>query len=224
MVVKSLKCLYRSPVLCDVTGWYLIFDDVTLTDILVTWSWYIYTGTCHAYLLISTPLLAMLNTWYLTMLHAILSHDIWHRYLPCYIWHMISDTDTYHAIFDTWYPTPVPAMLYLTLDTWHRYLPYYIWHMISDTGTCHTILDTWYMTPVLHSIFMIITVTETWHDYYIITRHLVLLYSWTPVLLNSFISCTHVPCTVTLINSTVRPASDRACLVSGWRECIPQSC
>ena len=86
-----------------------------------------------------TPILAML---YLT-------DDTGHRYLPCYIWHMILDTGTCHAIFDPWYRAPILAMLYLTHDIWHRYLPCYIWHMISDTDTCHAILDTWYPTPAI---------------------------------------------------------------------------
>jgi len=143
---------------------------------------------------------AIFNTWYLTPVLAMiyLTHDIWHRYLPCYTWHLIYDTGTCHAIFDTWYLTPVLAMLYLTHDIWHRYLPCCIWHMISDTGTWHVI--TWpdsvtldwillHLTPVLHGIFKIITFTGTWHDYYIVTRHLVLLNSCTPELLYLLYSC-----------------------------------
>ena len=179
---------------------------------------------------------------------------------------MISDTGTYHAIFNTWYLTPVLAMLYLIHDIWHRYLPCYTWHLISDTGACHAILDTWYLTPVLamlyltfdiwhgtchvilapdirhrhltcyHSLNMLSPGTSTldlilwhltcychtWHLYYMAYSWLSLLwglgiillpniwYSWTPVLLNFCISCTHVPCMVTLVNSTVIPASGRA--------------
>jgi len=202
----------------------------------------------------------------LTFIHLILAMlyltlDIWHRYLPCYIWHMISDAGTCHAIFDTWYLTPILTMLYLTLDIWHRYLPCYIWHMISDTGTCHAILDTWYMilvlamlylthdiwhrylpcyiwhmisntgtwhvitwpdivtpdwillhlTPVLHGIFMIITFTGTWHDYYIITRHLVLLNSCTPELLYPLYSCPPAPLLLLIAQSYRCPAEHAWC-------------
>ena len=101
--MKSLKCLYRSHVPCYVTGWYLIFDVVTLTDILVTWPWYY------------TPVLAMLH----------LSLDIWHQYLPCYTRHLISDTGTYHAILDGWHAIThltcyhlVPIHLTRYCDTW----------------------------------------------------------------------------------------------------------
>ena len=136
MVVKSLKCLYRSPVLSYVTGWYLLFDVVTLTDILVTWPWHIYTDTCH-------------------------------------------------AIFDIWYLTPVLAMLYLTHDTRHRYLPCYIYRLLPNTWYNNTWPDI--VAHIIYCIFMTITFTGIWHDYYTVTRYLVLLYSWTPILLNSCI-------------------------------------
>jgi len=42
------------------------------------------------------------------------------------------------------------------------------------------------LTPALHCIFVIITFTGTWHDYYIITRLLVLLNSCAPKLLYSW--------------------------------------
>ena len=58
------------------------------------------------------------------------------------------------AILNTWYLTPVLAMLYLTLDIWHRYLSCYTWPLISDTGTCHAIFDTWYPTPVLVMLYL----------------------------------------------------------------------
>jgi len=195
MVVKSLKCLYRSPVPCYVTGWYLIFNVVTLTNILVTWPWHVYTGTCHAIFdtWYPTSVLSMLYLppdighrylpcyicqWYQTTVLAMLylTHDTGHRYLPRYIWHMIPDTGTCHAILatwyrtpvlamlylPTWYRTPVLAMLYLTHDTGHRYLPCYIWHMISDTGTCHAIFDTWYRTSVLA---MLCLTLDIWHRF-----------------------------------------------------------
>jgi len=95
-------------------------------------------------------IIAMLNTWYLTLILTMLylTHDSRHRYLPCYIWHMIPDTGTCHAIFDTWYS--------------NRYLPCYIWPMIPDTGTCHAIFDTWYPTLVLAMLYL---TYDTWHRY-----------------------------------------------------------
>ena len=166
------------------------------------------------------------------------------QYFGYILTHLIPICYTWHLITDTWYLTPVLDMLLLkswslTLDNWHRYLTCYhltpdTWYMTLDnwhaithltcfhmtlahlTWYCDTWLDT--ITPDTGIIFPIhaITFTGIWHDYYIVTRHLVLL--------NSCIPCTHVPCTVTLVNSTVIPASGGACLVSGWRECIPRSC
>ena len=109
--------------------------------------------------------------WYVITWHLIL--DIWHRHLTCYTWHLISDTDTWHVILDTWYLTLVLAMLYLTLDSWHAITWY--WHTWLDIVTPDRILL--HLTPVFLCIFMIITFTGTWHDYYIISRHLVFLNS-----------------------------------------------
>ena len=146
-----------------------------------------------------TPVLVMLY----------LLFDIWYRYLPCYTYYLISDTRTCHATLITWYLLSVLAMLYLLFDIWYRYLPCYTYYLISDTGTCHAILivcyltpdiitlDTWHaitrywytwsdiVAPVLYCIFMTITFTGTWHDYYTVTRYLVLLNSCTLELLNS---------------------------------------
>ena len=92
-------------------------------------------------------------------------------------------------------------MLYLTLDIRHRYLTCYHsldmlshgWHAITRL-TCYTwpdiVTPDWlllYLTPILYCIF--ITFSRTRHDYYVVTRLLVLLnlctpellYSWTPV-------------------------------------------
>ena len=135
----------------------------------------------------------LLDTWYLTL-------DIWHQYLTCYYftpdtWHLISNTSTWHVILDTWYLTSVLDML--SLDTW--YLTPDIWHltvdMLSPTWhaftwyqyTWHLIL--WNLTLVLHGIFMTITFTGTWHDYYTVTRPLVLLNSCTPELWYPLYSC-----------------------------------
>ena len=127
----------RSPVPCYVTGWYLVFDVATLTDILVTWP--------------------DMYTLVLAMLY--LSLDIWHRYLPCYTYYLISDTGTSHAMLITWYLIPILAMLDLSLDIWHRYLPClsldiwyrylpcYTYYLISDISTYHATLIAWYLTP-----------------------------------------------------------------------------
>jgi len=163
-----------------------------------------------------------LDTWYVTL-------DMWHPILD-----MLSlDTDIWHLISDSWYLT----CYHLIPDTWHLISNTWqltCYHLIHDT--CYFVLiyltwcsDTWlellHLTPVLHCLFMIITFTGTLHDYYTATRHLVLMYFWTPVLLNSCIPCTDIPSTVTLVNSMVILASGRACsLVSGWRGCIPWSC
>ena len=129
--------------------------------------------------------------------HRYLPCYIWHRYLPCYMWYVIPDTGTCHAIFDIWYPTLVLVMLHLSLDIRHRYLICHTWHLLLTPGIWYAFmwykyldLTSWLLTGhyhpdtcVLYDIFMTITVTGTWHDYYIITRYLVLLNSCTPELL-----------------------------------------
>jgi len=148
------------------------------------------------------------DTWFLTLY-------IWHRYLTCYYltpdtWDLISDTDTWHVI--TWHLT----IDILSLDTWHMLSPgndtfdLILWHLTGYYYTWHLYYITFSWLSLLRGL---------WHDYYTATRYLVLLNSWAPVLLNSCI-----PCIVTLVNSTVILASDRAYLVSGWRGCIPRSC
>jgi len=193
------------------------------TDVLITWPWYVYTwhlipDTWYLTLVLD---MVLLGTWYLTL-------DIWHQYLTCYYltpdtWHLISDTDTWHVI--TWHL--IPDTWYMTPENWHAitwYLIYAItwyWHIWPDIVTPDWILL--HLIPIIHFIFMIITLTGTltWLLY---CYQLVLLNFWTSVLLNSCIPCTHVPCTITHVNSTVIPASSRAFLVSGWRGCIPRSC
>ena len=123
-----------------------------------------------------------------------------HRYLPCYIWHMIPDTGTCHAIFDTWYPTPVLAMLYLLFDIWYRHLPCHTYHLISDTGTFHATLDI--LPPGTNTLGLILwhltdTITPDTctslhiHDYHFYEDLIIILlpdiwYSWTPILLYSW--------------------------------------
>ena len=164
--------LHRYSVFTPVLGIYTDTWHVTLDIWFMTPAHGIYTGTCHAIFDTRYP------TPVLTMLHLLL--DIRHRYLPCYIWHMIPDTGTYHATLITWYLTPVLAMLYLLLDIWHRYLTCYI---------CHLIYNTWYLAPVLPGIFMIIMWPDIWHSCISCTHVFLyllnsctpeLLYSWTP--------------------------------------------
>ena len=138
----------------------------------------------------------------------------WHPYsLTCRLYHCLlytSDAGTWHVI--TWHL--IPDTWYMTLDMlspgtstsdlilWHLTGYYYTWHL-------YYIAYSW--LSLLRGL---------WHDNYTAT----IWYSCTPELLYSCIPCTHVSCIVTLVNSTVIPASGRACLVSGWRECITRSC
>jgi len=137
--------------------WYLtllltIFITWYLTPILSCLSLDIDTGTCHAILII----------WYLipviAMLYLLL--DIWHRYLPCY---------TYCLISDTWYN-----------NTWHLtcYHPVLV-HLIWYCGTC-IILH-------IHGYYFYGDLTWLLYCYQIFgTPELLntctpeLLYSWTP--------------------------------------------
>ena len=125
------------------------------------------------------------DTWYLTSVLDMLSLDtwsmtleIWHRYLTCYHltpdpWHLISDTGTWYVI--TWHL--IPDTWYMTLDNWYAITHLTCFHtvLVHLTWCCNT--DWVTITPVLYFLFMIITFTRTWNDYYIITRHLVLLNS-----------------------------------------------
>ena len=155
--MKSLISLCRSHVPCYVTGWYLVFDVATLTDILVTWPGYVYTGTCHAYYLISDTgtCHAILIIWYLITVLAMLclSFDIWYQYLPCYTYYLICAIGTCHAILIACYLT----LDIITFDTWHAITRY--WYTWPD-----------FVALVLFYIFMTITFTGTWHDYYTVTR------------------------------------------------------
>ena len=121
----------------------------------------------------------ILDTWSTT-------RDIWHRHLICCTWYLIHDT---------WYLTPVLDMSYLTPDLDTQYMS----HASTHLACFHMVQVHWpdIVTPdrillplilVLYGIFMTITFMGTWHDYYIVTRYLVLLnscapellYTWTP--------------------------------------------
>jgi len=173
---------------------YLTYDVVTLYSThMIPTCYYLTPDTWH--LIYLTPVLDMLllDTWYQTL-------DIWHRYLTCY--HLTPDT--WYLIYDTWQLT----WYHLILDICYHLI------LIHLTWCCDTWLDI--ITPdtciTLH--------IQDYHYYGDLDMIIILLsdiwYSWTLVLLNSCIPCTHVSCTVTLVNSTVIPTSGRAYLVSGW--------
>jgi len=119
-----------------------------------------------------------------------LTVDIWHQYLPCYTWQLISDTGTCHAILDTWYLTLVLDIL--SLDTWYLHLIYNTWRLtcyhsldMLSHGTSTLDLILWHLTGYYY----------TWHLYYMAYSWLSLLrklgmiiillsdiwYSWTPI-------------------------------------------
>jgi len=173
---------------------FIPFSCTILRDRLITDIW-----CCDSHRHISYMILTCIHL-ILAMLY--LTLDIWHQYLPCYIWHLISDTSTCHAILDTWYLTPVLAMLYLTLDIWHRYLPCYTWPLISDSGTWHAITHltcyhlvlvhlTWYCDTWLVTVIRGTCIILHIHDYhfygdlawllycYQTSDTLEFLYSWT---------------------------------------------
>ena len=168
MVVKSLKCLYSSPVPCCVTGWYLTFDVVTLTDILVP--------DPDMY----TPVFAML---YLTL-------NIWYQYLAFYTWPLISDTGTWHAITHlTCYHTLdmlSPSTSKLDLILWHLTGYCFTWHL-------YYIAYSW-LSPLRRLGMIIILLPDSWYSWTFVllnscipeppvTGRLLILYSWycTPV-------------------------------------------
>ena len=126
-----------------------------------TGTWYVILDTWSRHLISDTG-----------TLHVIL--DTWSR-------HLISDTNTWHVI--TWHL--IPDTWYMTLDDWHAITYLTCFHMSlviwPNIMTPDWIL--WHLTPVLYYRFMTIIFIGTWHDYYIITRHLVLLNSCAPELL-----------------------------------------
>jgi len=127
---------------------------------------------------------------------AIFNYDNCHAIFDSGIYHAIVDTDIWHATLDPWHLTlalgiytgtryvdPVLEMwhtwhLHLTHSIWYAFMWYKYLDLTSWPLTGH--YYPWYL--YLYDIFMTITFTGTWHDYYIITRHLVLLNSCTPVL------------------------------------------
>ena len=135
-------------------------------------------------------------------------YSVFTRHLTCYTWYMVYDTGTRywhrHSVFtptlDMLYLIPDPRHLILDTSTWYMsYLPLdpdprYMTHANPYLICFHVVQVHWPdivtldrtlppLIPVLYGIFMTITFTGTWHDYYIITRHLVLLNSCTPELL-----------------------------------------
>ena len=112
----------------------------------------------------------ILDTWHLTPALSIYTGTWYlhrHTAFDTDICHAIFDTDFFHAdtcyaICDTWYPTPVLAMLYLTYDTRYWYLSCYTYHLILDTDTWCDILDTCSWHPV-YDMLSCGTNTWTWH-------------------------------------------------------------
>ena len=66
------------------------------------------------------------------------------------LWHLISDTGTWHVILDTWS---------LTLDIWHRYLTCY--HLTPVPDTWYMTLDNWRAITYL-TCFHMVLVHLTW--------------------------------------------------------------
>ena len=108
----------------------------------------------------------------------------WHRYLPCYPWPVTSDSGTWYLHRHSIYGPGTWDMTYLTPASDTRYM--ICFYVVQIPGLDILTLDRTLLPliPVLYDIFMTITFTGTWHDYYIITRYLVLLNSCTPVFLN----------------------------------------
>ena len=131
-----------------------------------------------------------------------------HRHLTCYIWHVISDTDTGHVILDTWYRTPALDMLYYTwllihdtwscTGTWYVILATWSWHLIYDMIHASIYLPRFHMVQVHWPDTIIPDTCIIWHihDYHFYGDLAWLLYcyqtfgtpkllcSWTPVFLN----------------------------------------
>jgi len=193
MLYKWLSCFINScrPLYTLSNRYYTVYEfEMFIPFSCTIWcDWLIpdiccYDSHWHISYLILTYIHPVLGMLYLT-------HDTLHWYLPCYIWHMIPDTGTCHAIFDTipdtstchaifvlWYLTPVLAMLYLT----------------HDTGTWHAIFDTWYPTLVLAMLYLTYDTRHlylpcySWHMIYNIGTWYVILDTWylTPVLPSIF--------------------------------------
>ena len=154
---------------------YLTYDVVTLTDILITWPWYVYTwylisdsGTWHV---ITRHLIP--DTWYLTPVL-----DTW--YLTPDTWHLISDTGTWHVI--TWHL--IPDTWYMTFDM----LSLFYMILVHLTWCCDTWLDT---------IIPNTCITLHIHDYHFYGDLTWLLYyyqtSGTPELICSWTLCSWTP-------------------------------
>jgi len=179
--IISCIILHDQMIAWHIILWFCI--DSPDTDMLIIWHWYV-----------------ILNTWSLTL-------ESWHRHLTCYTGHLISDT---------WYLTPVLDMLYLIPDPWYLISDTGTWHVITwhlIPDTWYMTLGNWHVITYLICFHMVLAhltwYCDTWlgyyytciilhihdyhfygdlHDYYIVTRHFVLLnscapellYTWTP--------------------------------------------
>ena len=179
----------------------LLYSVFTLALDIYTGTWYLHrhlacytwymiydTGTQYLYRhSVFTPTIGMLH----------LIYDLWHQHsvftpvLSIYTdtWHVTLNmlfmtptlgiyTDTRYIdpvldICHTWHLTLTPGIWYAFM--WYKYLDLTSWPLTGHYYPCYL---------YLYDIFMTITFTGTWHDYYIITRYLVLLNSCTLVFLN----------------------------------------
>ena len=141
-----------------------IFDIVTLTDILVTWPWYIYTGTCHATLItISdtgtchatlitwylTPVLTMLYTWRLTCYYSLDMLSPGASTFDPILWHLIGYYYTWHLYFFaySWLSLlwGLGMIIILLPDIWYSWTPVLLKSCILEPLKKG---DSWYYTPV----------------------------------------------------------------------------
>ena len=130
---------------------------------LACYTWYMIYDTDTRYLhrhSVFTPTLGMLH----------LIYDLWH-------WHSVFTPalDIWNLSHSTWYLDT--STRYMSPDPDTRYMTCF--HVVQvhwlDIVTLDLTLPP--LIPVLYDIFMTIIFTETWHDYYIITRYVVLLCS-----------------------------------------------
>jgi len=142
--------------------------------------------------------------WYCTRYYPTLDmlylmYDLWHWHLICYIWYLIHGTLYLTPVLDMLYLIPDPRHLILDIGTW--YMSYMspdpdprIWHMLTLTWYAfmwhkYINLTSWPLTGHYHPWYLYY-MAYSWLsllrglDYYIVTRHLILLNSCTPVFLN----------------------------------------
>jgi len=195
-----------------VSGECFVLNLIITTPVFIAWYWYVVILTCltltTVVLVHDTMLCELVNIWCCTLYsHRHLACYTWYVTSDTNTWllNLIYDLWHRHSVFtpalDILYLIPDPRHLILDTGTWYMsYLspdpnPRYMTHANPYLICFHVVQVHWpdivtldrTLSPLIHvlyGIFMTITFTGTWHDYYIITRHLVLLYSWTPIYLN----------------------------------------